>query len=112
MQYEIISYEYGSGIYNIIGDSVYESRFRHGINEKTKFTITADQIFEDTPPKGKLIYIYQNRVTEQPVIDMFFVSDASLKRFLYDNPLIKKRIGKDYFLNSVLHSHNDIRATA
>lgn len=112
MQYEIISYEYGSGIYNIIGNPLCESRFRHDTNERTKFTINADQIFEDKPPKGKITYIYENRFTKQPVIDMFFVSDVSLTRFLRDNPLIKKRIGDDYFLNTVLYSHNDVRATA
>jgi hypothetical protein len=61
MQYEIIVYKYGSGIYNQTGD---ESRFRHGIDEKIRFTIEKNQIFEDKPPKGKIIYIYQNVVTD------------------------------------------------
>lgn len=108
MQYEIIAYKYGSGIYNQTGS---ESRFRHGIDEKAKFTINTEQIFEDKLPTGKITYIYQNGVTEEPVINAFFVSDASLKRFLQQNPLIKKRIGKDYFLNIVVHSHRDCRAT-
>ena len=108
MQYEIISYKFGSGIYNEIGQ---ECRFRHGIEERTKITVNENQFFENKLPKGRIIYIYQNKITKQPVINMFFVSEASLKRFLYDNPLIKKRIGDDYFLNIVIDSHQDARAT-
>lgn len=108
MQYEIIAYKYGSGIYNQTG---VESRYRHGIDETSKFTIGVDQIFEDKLPKGKITYIYQSGGGDEPVVNAFFVSDASLKRFLQQNPLIKKRIGKDYFLNTVLHSHKDVRAT-
>lgn len=108
MQYEVISYQYGSGIFNIVGKV---GRFRHGIGEKTKFIVNQDKIYENKLPKNKLIYIYQNVVTEEPVIDIYFVSYESLKRFLKDNPLIKKRVGNDYFLNNAIYSYNDIRAT-
>lgn len=110
MQYEIISYKYGSGIFNKIGNDD-ENRYRHTTDEKNRIVIDQNQIFEEKMPKNKLLYIYQNRLTEEPVINVFFVSDASLKRYLHNNSLIKKRIGKDYFINCVLYSHLDSRAT-
>jgi hypothetical protein len=64
-----------------------------------------------TVPKDRIMYIHENRVTEEPIIDIFFVSWASYKRFLQANPLIKKKIGKEYFVTGLLYSHMDCRAT-
>ena len=61
-------------------------------------------------PKDRIMYIYENRVTEEPIINTFFVSGASYKRFLQANPLIKKKIGKEYFVTSFMYSHLDCRA--
>lgn len=109
MSYEIIVYKYGSGIYNN-NDDMSTKRYRQNVEEKLRINVDKIKIYEEKLPKRQIIYIYENRVTYEPVIDLFFVSDASLNRFLTQNPLIKKRVGKDYFLNSVIHSHEDCRA--
>lgn len=84
--------------------------FRHGIEEIARFTITEDQIFENRLPDNHITYICY-RCTGKPVINTFFVSGDSIDRFLQQNPLIKERIGKDYIVKILSHSHNDQRAT-
>lgn len=109
--YEITTYEFGSGIYN---DNVNAKKYRLKTQTKNKFYVKQNQIYENVSPRGQLCYLYK-KDTNAPIINMFFISHASLKRYTKLNKLNllaeHGKLGEDYFIEDVLFSHKDVRCT-
>jgi hypothetical protein len=110
IMFECIVYEYGGGIFNRDDQP---KMYRTDVNIKYKFTCTMDDIFERKNPKEKIIYFYK-KGKRKPMINTYFVSQASMNRFMKENKemLLEKfgRLGYDYFVEGCLLSELDSRA--
>lgn len=106
---ECVIYENGSMIYNT---DTMQSKYRTGVQEIARVYFNQDEIYENKKPNKVIWYLCVNN-TMLPMIQLCFVSEASLNRYIKLNKkyLIENfgEYGKDYFREGFTNSHMDVQ---
>lgn len=108
---EIISYCYGSGIFNFIDEP--NKKYRQNVNIVNISLINKEDIYENKKITNKIIYLRQEN-EYKPMINIFFASIASAKKYLKTNKLIIEetygKLGTNFYFESFILSDFDVRA--
>ena len=77
---ECIIYESGSSIFNYADKP--NKKYRVDVNIISQININQQDIYENKKVDRRIKYLYTKNNRTQPMINIFFASDASLNRFI------------------------------
>lgn len=108
---EIIRYENGSRIFNFIDEP--NKKYIPDVNVVNISLINKEDIYENKKIHNKIMYLEQENNCG-PMINIFFSSIASVKKYVKSNKLMLEekygKFGKDYHFKIFLLSEFDSRA--
>jgi len=111
--YEIVVYNFGNSNFRHKADPL---TCRPEGNPISAIRIKTSDIWEHElkaiKDPTKLIYIYQGNDKTKAIVPIYFISDASYKRYLKTVPELKKKIGKSVYINTAIQFNIDKRSVS
>jgi len=108
---EIVSYDYGSGTFNFVDNP--NKKYRQNVNIVNRTLINKEDIYENKKIHKKIIY-FRHKNNYGPMINVFFATDASAKRYLKINKqMLVDTYGKlweDFYYDGCILADLDRRA--